>query len=259
MNYYDIALNNEINKDIENAKYYYHLSVLFGNDLGLKKLEYLEKDVVRYLNKYNKRTVNEDFLKILIYWFDIKYKTILNGFDKELSSTLVYANWTNIWFAKYNQQKRVDQELKFFEDMYNTYLNYDPTYLYEYVALIILYDQIPRNIFRNTAKAYETDHIAFKHAKFLSQFSDFLPLHVNIFITLSYCHQESLEDQKYYEHIIHKVCNKYQNSHYEIIKSLKNIFYNHFDRIKLFGRIPERNIFLNRQTSTQEKVYMDNL
>lgn len=196
---------------------------------------------------------------MIVFWYGVKYKSILNGFDKELSSSLIHENWLNIWFAKNNKQKIIDQELTCYEEMYNNYINYDPTYLYEFIGLIILYDQIPRNIFRNTSKAYATDHIAFKHAKFLSQFVDYLPLHVNIFIVLSFCHQESLSEHKLCEQILNKLYDKYKNSNSMIMESLKNIFHNHYDRIKLFGRIPERNRLLNRQSTILETVYMDNL
>ncbi len=257
MEYYNIGQKKEINNQIDYAKFYYHLSVILGYDLGLKKLEYLENNVVKYLCKYHNKSFNEDFLHLIMYWFDIKVKNITTNFEKEMKPAHVSQCWINTWFAKNTNQIRVDNELKIFEEMYNKYKNYDPTYLYEYVALIILYDQIPRNIYRNTEKAYQTDSIAFKYAKFLSQFIDYLPLHVNIFVILSYCHQESVESHQECKLLIKKIVTKY--SDFEIIKSLESIFYNHYDRIMLFGRIPERNNILNRKSSEQENIYMNNL
>lgn len=259
MSTYDKARKYEINKDIANAIYYYHLAVLQGNDLGLKKLEYLENDIIRYLEKYNNRQINLDFVQLLCYWFNTKPNLIIRGFNKEFDSLSISSNWSHIWFAKNAEQTKIDENLKSFEELYDKYKNYDPTYLYEYVAMIILYDQIPRNIFRNTPKAYETDSIAFKYAKFLSNYMEYLPLHVNIFIILSFCHQESKDEHKRCVDLVQKIKDKYKRVNFEIVNTLYQIFQNHYDRIIMFGRIPERNNILNRQSTILEKVFMNNL
>jgi len=57
-------------------------------------------------------------------------------------------------FAKGETQQWIDKE-----KYHHHYKDYQPRYLYECIVMIVLYDQIPRNIFRNTRQAYETDHI----------------------------------------------------------------------------------------------------
>ncbi len=259
METYNKARDYEIANDKPNAIYYYNLSILQGNDLGLKKLEYLEHNVLKYLKKYTNQEPNTDFIELLSYWFGTSPIVIVKKFTNQFSSSSISSNWTNVWFAKNAEQKKIDQDLKKFELMYDKYKDYEPTYLYEYVGLIILYDQIPRNIFRKTPKAYQTDSIAFTHANFLSKFIEHLPFHVNIFIVLAFCHQESLDAHKTCSSLIEKIKNKYSKNYFEITNTLIKIFQNHFDRIQLFGRIPERNAILNRPSTPEEKVYMLNL
>ncbi len=259
METYNKAHNYEIANDKPNAIYYYHLSVLQGNDLALKKLEYLENDVIRYLQKYNNHELNIDFIELLSYWFGISPVVVIKNFDKPISSSSIYNNWTSIWFAKNAEQTQIDKDLRRFEPMYNKYKNYDPTYLYEYIGLIILYDQIPRNIYRNSPKAYETDSIAFTHASFLSSYIDYLPFHINIFIILAFSHQECLQSHKMCALFIEKIKEKFEKNYFEITNTLITLFQNHYDRIQLFGRIPERNKILNRQSTHQELVFMSSL
>ncbi len=255
MSYFDKGKEYELNNDITNAKYYYNLAVLQGDSIGLKKLEYLDKDVIRYMKKYHSNPINTDFIHIINYWFGYKFNgyKIIYDFCNEISSTKIQEYWINLWFAKN------DDELKMFEKYYDKYKSYDPTYLYEYIALIILYDQIPRNIFRNTPKAYETDNIAFKYASFLKDYIEFLPFHVCIFIILSYCHQESLDVHLTCKNMINIIKEKHISKYYNIFSTLYSLFENHYDRIKFFGRIPERNFILGRISTEKEIVYMKNL
>jgi uncharacterized protein (DUF924 family) len=146
-----------------------------------------------------------------------------------------------------------------FEEYYDKYKDYDPTYLYEYVALIILYDQIPRNIFRNTPKAYETDNIAFKYASLLTDYIKYLPFHICIFIVLSHCHQESIDVHNKCKNVLNSLKEKHMLVYHNIFPTLNALFENHFDRIKFFGRIPERNSILGRISSDKEIVYMKNM
>ncbi|EFC44916.1 predicted protein [Naegleria gruberi] len=165
--------------------------------------------------------------------------------------------WTNVWFAKEDSQKFMDKELKKFEPFYEQYMNYEPKYLYEYIALIVLYDQVPRNIFRNSAKAYETDRKALDLARSLVPYMDKLPIQFNISIIMSFVHSEELEDLKQAKQFIEALEIKYAK--YNVLKNLKLIFKNHNDRMELFGRIPERNKYLGRASTEMELTYLKNI
>ncbi len=258
MEYYKLGSTLETNNP-EKALFYYELAKLFEYKLALKHLEYLDKpNKLKHLINYNNNTINEDFINILMYWYNIIIPKT-SYFYKDSNNINIVDSWINIWFAKNENQKKIDNELLNFEKYYDKYKNYEPVYLYEYVALIILYDQIPRNIFRNTYKAYATDNIALNYALYLIKYIDYLPFHICIPIIMSLIHTESLEVLKTAENIIKQLKEKYCVKYNDIFNSLNNIFINHFDRIKLFGRIPERNKFLNRNTSEEEKIYLKSL
>jgi uncharacterized protein (DUF924 family) len=260
MEYYTIAYNLE-KENNENARYYYELAVLFEYNLALKHMEYLDKpNFISYLKKYNNSQTNSDFLEILSFWYNnMKIYKNTKALNVEMSSNELDELWTQIWFAKGETQTKVDNELKKFEYYYKKYKDYKPYYLYEYIALIILYDQIPRNIFRNSAKAYDTDNIAFNHAKYLIKFMEYIPYHLSIPIIMSYIHSESIEILNQTKDIIGNIQKKYYNNYNNIFSSLNGIFQNHYDRISLFGRIPERNKFLNRESTENELVYLQSI
>jgi uncharacterized protein (DUF924 family) len=259
MSYFSKGIEYENNNNKEEAIYYYNLAVLFGESLGLKKLEYLTKDGIQYIKKYHNSELNLDFVNLLHYWFDFKFTGKVNYFYQEMPNNAIHQKWLSTWFAKNSEQIKIDNDLKQFEEFYEKYKNYDPTYLYEYVAMIILYDQLPRNIYRNTPKAYETDHIAFKYANMLTNYIDYLPFHISIFVILSHCHQENPNVHMNCKELMNKLKLKYMSSNNVIINTLNNLFNNHYDRVSLFGRIPERNNILGRKSTDNEIAYMKSL
>lgn len=193
--------------------------------------------------------------EILSFW----YKTI--DLSIILSSSEIDDLWKNIWFAKNDQQQQIDTHLIYFEKYINNYIIDEPTNLYEKIAFIILYDQIPRNIYRNTSNAYAYDHISRKYAREIMLNSDIfelLPIHFKITTIICMIHSENIEDHELVNQNIHFI-NEYRNLSYKLKQSLKQIIRNHSERIQLFGRIPERNKFLNRVSTIDEKVYLNAL
>ena len=84
----------------------------------------------------------------------------------------LYTFWfsnSNNWF---NQSDVFDNlVIQLFSQLLNSAsLDIEITNSSIFTSIIILYDQIPRNIFRGTSSAYSTDHIAYETAKFLSKF-----------------------------------------------------------------------------------------
>ena len=89
------------------------------------------------------------------------------------------------------------------------------------------------------------------------KFIKFIPFHLCIPIIMSHVHCESLDILNNTKEAINDIKKKYHN--YNIFPSFDGIFQNHYDRISLFGRIPERNKFLNRVSTEKEVVYLENL
>lgn len=106
------------------------------------------------------------------------------------------------------------------------------------LAAIILFDQMPRNIFRGSANAFATDHLALAIARdIVATGSDArLSADRRIFAYLPFEHSEDLADQR--ESI-------------RLIGALGNADYldfaqKHFAIIEQFGRFPHRNAVLGR-------------
>lgn len=117
------------------------------------------------------------------------------------------------------------------------------------LALILVLDQFPRNMFRGTPRAFATDPLALqaaRHAVGRGFDRNLLPVE-RLFVYLPFEHSEALADQE-------RSC--------ELTKPLDaypetNDVYRyallHRDIIRRFGRFPHRNAILGR-TSTPEEV-----
>ncbi len=118
------------------------------------------------------------------------------------------------------------------------------------LALIILLDQFPRNMFRDTPKMFATDHKALEVAKHVveKKFDLMMTLHEKVFTYLPFEHSENLDDQKTSLNL------------FKPTKDDDTTFYNyavrHYDVIKKFGRFPHRNAILERQNTKLEDEYL---
>jgi uncharacterized protein (DUF924 family) len=217
---------------------YLHLAYLNGYTLALKHLEYLDKkNTLEYLLMYHRKdNFSMPVKMILKFWY--KYQSIESC-------------WENIWFVKGDVQKEIDMKMMLFEEFYVQMKDNLPITLDEHLAMIILYDQIPRNIYRGTPKAYETDNIAQKLAWKLLQLWEFLPDYALATILICLCHCEKTEVQ-----ITLKSINLENRFSEQIRNAMKKIIHNHSERILLFGRIPERNKILGRISTSEELTYL---
>ena len=118
------------------------------------------------------------------------------------------------------------------------------------LALVILLDQFPRNMFRDKPEMFASDDKALKIAKYAvaQKFDEHLSLHEKVFLYLPYEHSENLEDQKT------------SLSLFKETKGEDPTFYDyaqkHYDVIEQFGRFPHRNDILNRDSTGEEKEYL---
>lgn len=117
------------------------------------------------------------------------------------------------------------------------------------LALILLLDQIPRNVFRGSAHAYATDPLA------RSVTNDALErghdrqyeLEMRSFFYIPLMHSEDLADQQRCVEIFK-----------EIPQSASATWaVHHCEIIKRFGRFPHRNRLLGRRTTPQEQAWLD--
>jgi len=117
------------------------------------------------------------------------------------------------------------------------------------LALVILLDQFPRNMFRNSARAFATDPSAREVAgrAIARGFDRTTDQTMRSFFYLPFMHSEALADQdrclKLYQ-----ACGDAEGVKYAVI---------HRDIIARFGRFPHRNRVLGRNTSPAERKFLD--
>ncbi len=118
------------------------------------------------------------------------------------------------------------------------------------LALIILLDQFPRNLFRNDPKTFATDSKALALAKeaVAGGLDKELTPFQKIFIYLPFEHSENLQDQ----HRAVELCEALGDADY-----LKYAIA-HRDVIAQFGRFPHRNKVLGRKSTKAEVEFLKN-
>ena len=129
------------------------------------------------------------------------------------------------------------------------------------LALIILFDQFSRNMYRGTAKMFETDSLALDLSlrSIEEKIDGEWQLIERIFLYLPLMHSEDSDIQKLslrcFEKLAGEAKHKFpQNvSYYEY-----NFFYaqKYCSVIEQFGRFPHRNIFLARISTVEESAFL---
>jgi len=117
------------------------------------------------------------------------------------------------------------------------------------LALIIVLDQFPRNMFRGHARTYENDALARAvAARALARgFDQQVPHDPRQFFYLPFMHSEELADQ---EHCV-ELARRYGDD--EFLKYAEQ----HAGIIRRFGRFPHRNAMLGRITTPEEQAFLD--
>ena len=116
------------------------------------------------------------------------------------------------------------------------------------LALVLLLDQIPRNVFRGSAHSYATDPLARHYAMRALEagFDEQVDPALRIFFYMPFEHAEDLADQERAVALIAPLDPGY--ARYAIA---------HRDVIARFGRFPHRNRALGRASTPEEQAYLD--
>ena len=116
------------------------------------------------------------------------------------------------------------------------------------LALIILTDQFPRNVYRNDPRAFAADAKACDIAGIaLSRSFDLaFPKSVRVFFYLPYEHAEDIGLQEKAVDLCRRT-GEQTYYHYALL---------HLDVIRRFGRFPHRNTVLGRETTAAEAAYL---
>ena len=116
------------------------------------------------------------------------------------------------------------------------------------LALLILLDQFPRNLYRGSAHAYATDGKARAIARLAvaRRFHREVEPPLGQFFMLPFEHSEDLADQQL-------VLDRAEPYGEEFVKYAVI----HRDIIEQFGRFPHRNAVLGRETTPEEQAFLD--
>ena len=117
------------------------------------------------------------------------------------------------------------------------------------LALVIMLDQFPRNMFRDDALTYSSDALARETARrALARGVDArVDPELREFLYLPFMHSEHLGDQLHCIALFQRVGDAEQLKYAE----------DHADIIRRFGRFPHRNPVLGRATTPEEQAFLD--
>ena len=120
------------------------------------------------------------------------------------------------------------------------------------LALLILLDQFPRNIWRGSAHAFATDPLALHHARaaLMARHDLATDATLRVFFYLPFEHSEALADQD--------LClTKCEALDAESGSDWSNWAQLHRDIIVRFGRFPHRNACLGRVSTAEELAFLE--
>jgi uncharacterized protein (DUF924 family) len=117
------------------------------------------------------------------------------------------------------------------------------------LALLLLLDQFPRNMFRGSARAFATDPVARAIADraIAHGFDTSVAGAERAFFYLPFEHSETLADQERSLALSRRAGDGKADRYAEI----------HADIIRRFGRFPHRNAVLGRATTAEEQAFLD--
>ena len=176
-------------------------------------------------------TMNENSITpsdVLDYWFSEKSK--------------------QFWFASTPQ---VDNEIKIrFENVWEKAAEGEYSQWRETadgsVALIVILDQLPLNMFRSDPKGFQTENMAVEVAlnAINNGFDEELNDEKLLFLFMPLMHSENIDHQNLQVYLFDKY-----NFNLEFSK-------HHRDLVKKFGRFPHRNEILGRMSTMEELDYL---
>ena len=181
--------------------------------------------------------MNNEIVNVLEFWFGS-------------ATPEKMATHRDMWWMKDRDidRKITDQFASLYKQACNGMLDHWKKEPLGCLALILLLDQFPRNMFRETAKSFATDEQALDVTRYVleREWDVDLVLAARLFIYLPLEHSENVDDQ---------------NAAVTLIRSLGDENYTDFalrhrDIIKRFGRFPHRNKILGRKDTKEEAAFL---
>jgi uncharacterized protein (DUF924 family) len=126
------------------------------------------------------------------------------------------------------------------------------------LALVVLLDQIPRNVFRGSARmfAYDGHALARAVAACVAGFATQLHPIEAAFLYLPFEHAEDLAMQDRGVEGLQALAARAEPGFYEILSGFLDYARRHREVIRRFGRFPHRNAVLGRAPTRDEQAYL---
>ncbi len=169
----------------------------------------------------------------------------------------------NLWFGKSEQTDQeiwtlFGAEVALASKGHYDHWALDVDYPRLLVALVILLDQFPRNMYRDTPQMYSCDahcRALVKRGLRIDVSSRLRPVE-RVFLCLVLTHSEALDDQ-------HLCMREWDRTMVELapddpLNAFHEIFHRHVAVIKRFGRFPHRNRLLQRTNTAAEEEFLGN-
>lgn len=132
------------------------------------------------------------------------------------------------------------------------------------LALIILLDQFPRNIFRSSPRAFAGDARALALAqRTLASPQEFKVLHPveKMFLLMPFQHVEEIDLQEegvaLFRQLEETASDQAQDNLETLLHGAREFAELHRDIIRRFGRFPHRNAVLGRENTAEEQAWLD--
>jgi len=185
-------------------------------------------------------------------------KVLDNWFEYDHNHAPLFEN--EVWWIK---NKEVDETIRYqYKDLYKEAMKGGLKDWLETpkgtLAYVILLDQFPRNMFRNSAKAYQSDRMALKVAKeaINNGVDKKLSLTERVFLYMPLEHSENIDDQNQsvalFEKLYEETPKEYQPLAAKFLKYAKE----HQQIIQQFNRFPHRNKVLSRKSTPAEVAFL---
>jgi uncharacterized protein (DUF924 family) len=120
------------------------------------------------------------------------------------------------------------------------------------LALVIVLDQFPRNMFRGDGRTHAEDDRALEASRYAVEHAldRELPAFQRMFLYMPFMHSESVEDQRRSVELFERLAGE------EGAPDVVSYAVAHRDIVEQFGRFPHRNEILGRETTPEEAVFL---
>ena len=186
---------------------------------------------------------------ILWFWF---------GDNPELSASDI--TYSRLWWSK---SDATDQQIR--EGFESTVSSAAAGALREWettapglLALILLTDQFPRNMYRGIPRSFEYDHLGRSWCLTgieESKDQELLPIQ-RLFWYLPLEHSESIEHQDKCISLVERLVAEMQVADEPAFKGFLSYAERHREIIRKFGRFPHRNVILGRENTIEEEAFL---